>query len=152
MGCIRWSRGPSRGEDNRPGDILIVVPATVLGTPLVIVVETKDRNSATGRKIISDTLTKAMAERGAMAGVYVSKTKAGPACTCLGIVEMTPRKASAEHEARRFQDQHHASVMPKVRRSASRSKLPAKQASRRAPAKPRATNEVVLGPKPSFQV
>lgn len=89
MGCIRWSRGQSRGEDNRPGDILIVVPATVLGTPLVIVVETKDRNSATGRKIISDTLTKAMAERGAMAGVYVSKTKAGPACTRLGIVEMT---------------------------------------------------------------
>jgi len=65
------------GSDNRPGDILVNIPATVLGTPLLIVIETRDRSSAAGRKTISDTLAKAMAERGAMAGVYLSRTRAG---------------------------------------------------------------------------
>ena len=64
--------------DNRPGDILIKIPANgVLGMPLLIVVETRDRQSAAGRKVISDTLTKAMAERKATAAVYLSKTAAG---------------------------------------------------------------------------
>ncbi len=38
-----------------------------------------DRNeyNAVGRKVISDTLTKAMAERGATSAVYLSKTAAG---------------------------------------------------------------------------
>jgi hypothetical protein len=66
------------GTDNRPGDILIKVPATgVLGTPLTIAIETRDRQSAVGRKVISDTLNKAMAERRATSGVYLSKTAAG---------------------------------------------------------------------------
>jgi hypothetical protein len=58
--------------------VLIKVPANgVLGIPLLIVIETRDRQSAVGRKMISDTLTKAMAERKATAGVYLSKTTAG---------------------------------------------------------------------------
>jgi hypothetical protein len=66
------------GTDNRPGDILIKVPATgVLGIPLTIAIETRDRQSAVGRKVISDTLTKAMAERKATSAVYLSKTAAG---------------------------------------------------------------------------
>ena len=66
------------GVDNRPGDILIKVPANgALGMPLLIVIETRDRQSATGRKVISDKLTKAMAERKATAAVYLSKTAAG---------------------------------------------------------------------------
>jgi len=66
------------GTDNRPGDILIKMPANgVLGIPLLIVIETRDRQSAVGRKVISDTLNKAMAERKGTAAVYLSKTAAG---------------------------------------------------------------------------
>jgi hypothetical protein len=66
------------GTDNRPGDILVKIQASgVLGNPLVIAIETRDRQSAVGRKVVSDTLTKAMAERKATAAIYLSKTKAG---------------------------------------------------------------------------
>lgn len=66
------------GMDNRPGDILIKEARSgVLGTPPVIVIETRDRQSAVGRKVISDTLGKAMAERKATAAIYLSKTMAG---------------------------------------------------------------------------
>lgn len=66
------------GVDNRPGDILIKMPANgVVGMPLLIVVEARDRQSAVGRKVISDTLSRAMAERKATGAVYLSKTMAG---------------------------------------------------------------------------
>lgn len=66
------------GVDNRPGDILINIPASgVLGIPSVIAIETRDRQTAIGRKVISDTLSKAMAERKATSGIYLSKTAAG---------------------------------------------------------------------------
>jgi hypothetical protein len=66
------------GSDNRPGDILVKVPASsVLGMPLVVAIETRDRQSAVGRKVVSDTLSKAMAERKATSAVYLSKTAAG---------------------------------------------------------------------------
>jgi hypothetical protein len=66
------------GVDNRPGDILIKMPENgVVGTPLLIVVEARDRQSAVGRKVISDTLSRAMAERKATGAVYLSKTTAG---------------------------------------------------------------------------
>src|SRR5437667_5791870 len=66
------------GTDNRPGDILVKIPATgVVGTPLVVAIETRDRQSAVGRKVISETLTKVMAERKATSAIYLSKTVAG---------------------------------------------------------------------------
>lgn len=66
------------GADNRPGDILIKdTRSGVLGMPLVIVIETRDRQSAVGRKVIADTLAKTMAERKATAAIYLSKTAAG---------------------------------------------------------------------------
>lgn len=66
------------GVDNRPGDILIKeVRSSVLGAPPVIVIETRDRQSAVGRKVITDTLSKAMAERKATAAIYLSKTGVG---------------------------------------------------------------------------
>jgi hypothetical protein len=66
------------GTDNRPGDIVVKIPASgVIGSPLVIAIETRDRQSAVGRKVVSDTLTKAMAERKATSAIYLSKTVAG---------------------------------------------------------------------------
>ena len=44
--------------------------------PLVIVNETRDRQSPVGRKVISYTLGKAMAERKTTSAVYLSKTAA----------------------------------------------------------------------------
>jgi hypothetical protein len=66
------------GVDNRPGDILIKeVRSGALGTPPVIVIETRDRQSAVGRKVITDALGKAMAERKATSAIYLSKTAVG---------------------------------------------------------------------------
>ena len=66
------------GVDNRPGDIVVKIPANgIIATPLVTVIETRDRQSPAGRKVITDTLTKAMAEREASAGLYLSKTRLG---------------------------------------------------------------------------
>lgn len=66
------------GIDNRPGDIVIKdTRSGVLGMPLVIVIETRDRQSAVGRKVIADTLAKTMAERKSTAAIYLSKTAAG---------------------------------------------------------------------------
>ena len=66
------------GTDNRAGDILVKIPADgVLTKPLVVIIETRDRQSVVGRKVISDTLEKAMVERKASAAVYLSKTRAG---------------------------------------------------------------------------
>jgi hypothetical protein len=69
---------PKVGVDNRPGDIVIKASGNgVLGMPLLVVIETRDRQNAVGRKVIADTLGKAMAERKASAAVYLSKTAAG---------------------------------------------------------------------------
>jgi hypothetical protein len=66
------------GTDNRPGDILVKVPAIgLLGIPLTIVIEARDRQTPVGRKVISETLDKAMAERKSTSGIYLSKTAAG---------------------------------------------------------------------------
>jgi hypothetical protein len=66
------------GIDNKPGDIVVSIPPDgLLGTPLVIIIETRDRQSPAGRKVITDALGKAMLERNAGAAVYVSKTRAG---------------------------------------------------------------------------
>lgn len=66
------------GTDNRPGDIIVRIPADgMLAMPLTIAIETRDRQTPVGRKVISDTLSKAMAERKANAAVYLSKTRAG---------------------------------------------------------------------------
>jgi len=66
------------GKDNQPGDVLIdsVINSTV-SCSLTIVVEARDRQSAVGRKVVSDTLAKAMSERGANAAIYVSKQSDG---------------------------------------------------------------------------
>lgn len=66
------------GTDNKPGDIVVRIPADgMLAMPLTIAIETRDRQSPVGRKVITDTLAKAMAERKANAAVYLSKTRAG---------------------------------------------------------------------------
>jgi len=66
------------GADNRPGDILIKMPSTsIAGTEVLVVVEVRDRQSALGRKAISETLATAMAERLANAAIYLSKTREG---------------------------------------------------------------------------
>jgi len=66
------------GADNRSGDIVVRIPPDgLLAMPLTIVIEAKDRQSPAGRKVISDSLSKAMAERKANAAVYLTKTRAG---------------------------------------------------------------------------
>lgn len=66
------------GKDNQPGDVLVVAtPDSSAASTLTIVIESRDRQSAVGRKAISDILTKAMSERGANAAIYVSKQSDG---------------------------------------------------------------------------
>src|SRR2546422_7304167 len=67
------------GPDNRPGDILVVVPAQ-LGEEAAfrIVVEARDRESQPlGRKQVTDALNRAMAERNANAAIYLSRSMDG---------------------------------------------------------------------------
>jgi hypothetical protein len=66
------------GTDNRPGDVLVVLEQTDTGAiGLRIVAEARDRQDPVGRKVISDTLNDAMAERRANSAIYTSKTRAG---------------------------------------------------------------------------
>jgi gas vesicle protein len=66
------------GQDNQPGDFILDVSRnSVLPNPFSIVVEVRNRQSAVGRKSISDTLAKAMDTRSATAAIYVSKTRDG---------------------------------------------------------------------------
>jgi len=66
------------GGDNQPGDIVLISRDTSLaGLELTIVVETRDRTSAAGRRRISEDIARAMAKRKDQAGVYVSKGSAG---------------------------------------------------------------------------
>jgi ElaB/YqjD/DUF883 family membrane-anchored ribosome-binding protein len=66
------------GTDNRPGDVvLLVTDSAINGTALRIVVEASDRQNSLGRMAIAEAVSTAMAERGANAAVYVSKTRDG---------------------------------------------------------------------------
>jgi hypothetical protein len=66
------------GADNRPGDVLVIAPPNgTFPAPLAIIVEAKDTQSALGRKVLSDTLDRAMAERRANAAVYVARNRKG---------------------------------------------------------------------------
>lgn len=66
------------GTDNKPGDITITLTDTAIAaTDLRIVVETRDRQTAVGRKAIAEDLSKKMIERTAQAGIYLSRSAAG---------------------------------------------------------------------------
>jgi hypothetical protein len=67
------------GTDNNSGDILIkLTPKSIAATELSIVIEVRDRESEPwGRKRISDQLNKAMAQRGANAAIFLSRTRNG---------------------------------------------------------------------------
>ncbi|REJ92333.1 MAG: hypothetical protein DWQ34_13165 [Planctomycetota bacterium] len=66
------------GSDNRPGDVVVTITSTsVAATGLKIVIEARDRQSPMGRKAVADELTTKMSERGATAGIYLSKSQAG---------------------------------------------------------------------------
>lgn len=65
------------GPDNRPGDVLVAFGTASTADGLRIVVEARDRTAPSGRKVIADTLSKAMAERGANAAIYVSRGREG---------------------------------------------------------------------------
>jgi hypothetical protein len=66
------------GVDNRPGDVLVVVTqGSLLGEPLRIVVEARDRQTPAGRKVIADTIAQAIRERETDSGINVSATRTG---------------------------------------------------------------------------
>ena len=66
------------GGDNRPGDVVVTMTSTsVAAVGLKIVIEARDRQSPMGRKAIADELTSKMSERGAAAGIYLSRSPAG---------------------------------------------------------------------------
>jgi len=66
------------GPDNRPGDVLTKVSTSSMA-PIApnIVIEVRDRQSAKGRRAISDDLTDAMIERDAGAAIYLSRSSDG---------------------------------------------------------------------------
>ena len=67
------------GGDNQPGDVLIAIRGDgLVAEPMSIVVEVRDRGSrAMGRKAISADMASKLAQRGANAGVYLSRTQDG---------------------------------------------------------------------------
>jgi hypothetical protein len=67
------------GADNQPGDIVINVRGDgLIADPISIVVEVRDRGSrAMGRKAISIDMASKLAQRGADAGIYLSRTQDG---------------------------------------------------------------------------
>jgi hypothetical protein len=67
------------GIDNQPGDVVITVRGDgLIADPISIVVEVRDRGSrAMGRKAISADMAAKLAERGANAGIYLSRTQDG---------------------------------------------------------------------------
>lgn len=67
------------GVDNQPGDVVITVRGDgLIADPMSIVVEVRDRGSrAMGRKAISADMALKLAERGANAGIYLSRTQDG---------------------------------------------------------------------------
>ncbi|MDR7486532.1 MAG: hypothetical protein QN187_14530 [Armatimonadota bacterium] len=65
------------GTDNRPGDVVVVVQSDARDVSLRIVTEARDRQDPVGRKVISDTVNDAMAERSANSAIYVSRNRTG---------------------------------------------------------------------------
>ena len=67
------------GTDNNSGDILIkLTPKSIAATELSIVIEVRDRESKPwGRKRISEHLNKAMAQHGADAAIFLSRSREG---------------------------------------------------------------------------
>jgi hypothetical protein len=66
------------GADNRPGDVLLVVTdGSLIGAPLRVVVEARDRQTPLGRKAIADAMRAAMLEREGDCGIYLSATRSG---------------------------------------------------------------------------
>jgi hypothetical protein len=66
------------GTDNRPGDLVVATTRrSLLGVELRIVIECRDQATPAGRKPISDAMKKAMEERQADWGVYLSGSEAG---------------------------------------------------------------------------
>lgn len=66
------------GGDNRPGDVLVKFPrSSIAGTETCLVIEARDRDTAAGRKAISEHLARAMAERGSNAAVFLSHSRDG---------------------------------------------------------------------------
>jgi hypothetical protein len=66
------------GPDNRPGDIVVRFLGTSLaGAELAIVLEVRNRQGPSGRRVIEETLAKAISERKAHCGVYLSRTAEG---------------------------------------------------------------------------
>jgi hypothetical protein len=66
------------GVDNKPGDVVVQIRSMSLPlAPIRIVVEARDRQTALGRKAISNLLKEAIAERGANAGIFVSRSRGG---------------------------------------------------------------------------
>jgi len=67
------------GGDNQPGDVVITLRGDgLVAEPMSIVVEVRDRGSrAMGRKAISSEMASKVSQRGANAGVYLSRTQDG---------------------------------------------------------------------------
>lgn len=66
------------GVDNQPGDILVkIAPNSFIADDVTIAIEVRDRQSAAGRKAISDALARAITARKAQAGIYLSRTRDG---------------------------------------------------------------------------
>lgn len=66
------------GVDNQPGDVLVRFGAdSIVGSPLSIVIECRDRNDPSGRKPISEAMQRAMSTRQATRGIYLSRSSKG---------------------------------------------------------------------------
>jgi len=66
------------GVDNKPGDILVILPENpAVRTGTKIIIEARDRQETPGRKAINDTMTKAMAERDADMGIFLTRKAMG---------------------------------------------------------------------------
>ena len=66
------------GQDKKAGDIVVKTRSnSVASASIRIVVEVRDRQTAMGRKAISDVLKNAIAERSANAAIFVSRNRAG---------------------------------------------------------------------------
>lgn len=79
----QWARSTSSevhhvGGDNLPGDILVRIPESRhIPKEFPVIIEVRDRQTGSGRKSISDSLTRAMETRNATAAIYVSRTTDG---------------------------------------------------------------------------
>jgi hypothetical protein len=79
----QWSRSTGAeihhiGGDNLPGDILVRIPeSTLIPKQVHLIIEVRDRQTAAGRKSISDSLARSMEIRSAAAAIYVSRSTDG---------------------------------------------------------------------------